>query len=380
MRKAAAARVFALLSAVMLLLGTGCGSSGGDNDDNRIRVAMISDYGGIDDRSFNQTTYEAEKGFCTDRGIDYTYFKPEGDSDAERVAMIDMAAAQRYNVILLPGYAFAEPLAEAAEMYPDIKFIGLDISESDLAAAAGTEHYSKDNVYSAVYKEQLSGFMAGYMAVKQGYTELGFLGGMAVPGVKRAGFGFVQGCDAAAGELGTEVHLKYSYSNSFVGDADITAAMDMWYSDKTEIVFACGGGIYTSVAEAAKKTGGKIIGVDTDQSEIIDSVYGDGITVTSAMKGLGETVRTVLGAICDGRWDDFKGRNESLGVVSADEPSANYVQLPEDSTQWSDRFTKEDYRELLEKLMNGEMQVSDDISTDIPQVKSIRVDFQDSIK
>ena len=137
--------------------------------------------------------------------------------------------------------------------------------------------------------------MAGYAAVKLGYKNLGFLGGMAVPAVIRFGYGFVQGADAAAAELGlTDVEVKYAYGNQFYGDADITAAMDTWYQDGTEVVFACGGGIYTSAAEAAAKVGAKVIGVDTDQSAVINGAYGEGLTVTSAMKGLAPTDKGYL--------------------------------------------------------------------------------------
>ena len=161
-----------------------------------IRVAMITDYGDITDQSFNQTTYEAAKAYCEANGIDFTYYKPAGDSTAERVAMVEKAADEDYNVIIMPGYAFGETIAEVQGDYPDIKFIALDVSAFDL----GTDPAS--NVYCAVYQEELCGYMAGYAAVKLGYTHLGFLGGMAVPAVVRYGFGFVQGADAAAAETG----------------------------------------------------------------------------------------------------------------------------------------------------------------------------------
>ena len=127
--------------------------------------------------------------------------------------------------------------------------------------------------------------------MKLGYTHLGFLGGMAVPAVQRYGYGFVQGADAAAAETGADVKVEYVYGNQFFGDADITAYMDTWYQTVgVEVVFACGGGIFASAAEAAAKVGGKVIGVDVDQSAIIDGGYGEGMTVTSAMKGLARCV------------------------------------------------------------------------------------------
>ena len=220
--------------------------------------------------------------------------------------------------------------------------------------------------------------MAGQAAVKLGYKKLGFLGGMAVPAVQRYGYGFVQGADDAAAELGlSDVSINYVYGGQFFGDADITAAMDTWYQGGTEVVFACGGGIFTSAAEAAQKVGGKVIGVDVDQAATIDGGYGEGMTVTSAMKGLGATVNTLLNAIMVGDWDSYAGKIESLGLVS-DTPEENYVQLPA-STQWADGFNEDAYKALVADLHSGAITVSSDISAD-PSAENVELSFQGSLK
>ena len=325
-----------------------------------MKVAMITDYGDITDQSFNQTTYEACNEFCTANSVEFTYYKPAGDSTAERVAMVDAAVAEGYNVVVMPGYAFAETIKETAEMYPDVTFIALDVGEGDL----GADYTVPSNVYCAVYQEELCGYMAGYAAVKLGYTHLGVLGGMAVPAVQRFGYGFVQGADAAAVEMGIadQVVMEYAYGNQFFGDADITAYMDNWYQTLgVEVVFACGGGIYTSAAEAAAKVGGKVIGVDVDQAAIIDA-YGEGMTVTSAMKGLANTTKHLLQEVMDGNFANYGGQIETLGLVSGDDPTANYVQLPMESTQWSDSFTQDNYKALVAGMYDGTITVSNDVS------------------
>ena len=170
-------------------------------DNTEYAVAMITDYGDITDQSFNQTTYEACKAFCEDNGVEFSYFKPAGDNTADRVAMIEKAVDEGYNVIVMPGYAFGGAIVEAAPEFPDVKFIALDVAKGDLleagVAKAGESYdYNPDNwdlekyvdmsnVYCAIYQEELCGYMAGYAAVKMGYTKLGFLGGMAVPAVVR---------------------------------------------------------------------------------------------------------------------------------------------------------------------------------------------------
>ncbi|MGM9651850.1 MAG: BMP family protein [Faecousia sp.] len=353
-------------------------------DTSAWHVAMITDYGDITDESFNQTTYEAGKAWCESMGVDFTYYKPTDDSTEARVASIDQAVADGYNVLLMPGFAFAGAIVETAETYPDVYYIALDVGEYDLQDAAGTvddwSYVYPANVFSAVYQEELAGYMAGYAAVKLGYTELGFLGGMAVPAVVRYGYGFVQGADAAAAETGATVNMKYVYGNQFFGDADITAYMDTWYAAGTQCVFACGGGIYTSAAEAAAKVdGAKVIGVDVDQAAIIDA-YGEGMTVTSAMKGLGATVNTLLEElIVNDNWAEYSGKVTTLGLVSADDPTLNYVQLPLESTQWADGFTQDDYVALVGQMFDGTIAVSNDTESE-PAVTTITVDYQGNIK
>ncbi len=365
------------------------------------KVAMITDYGDITDQSFNQTTYEACKAFCEANGIEFNYFKPAGDNTADRVAMIEKAADEGFNVIVMPGYAFGGAIVEAAPQFKDVKFIALDVAKGDLletavANAGETYDYNPDNwelekyvdmsnVYCAVYQEELCGYMAGYAAVKLGYKNLGFLGGMAVPAVVRYGYGFVQGVDAAAADMGlTDVKLNYIYGGQFFGDADITAVMDTWYANGTEVVFACGGGIYTSAVDAAKKVNAKVIGVDVDQAGVIANYAGvDGMTVTSAMKGLyPATYDTLNDVIINGNWANYAGKIATLGLVSADDPTLNYVQIPMESTQWVDgAFTQDDYKAMVAAMFNGELTVSNDTSkaaSDFATV--ITVDDQGAIK
>ena len=402
-----------LLSLAMVLALVACGQKDPtpdtpdtpDDPQTKVeyKVAMITDYGDITDQSFNQTTYEACKAFAEDNSIEFSYFKPAGDNTADRVAMIEKAVDEGFNVIVMPGYAFGGAIVEAAPEFPDVKFIALDVAAGDLletavAKAGETYDYTPENwdlnkyvdmsnVYCAVYQEELCGYMAGYAAVKLGYKNLGFLGGMSVPAVVRYGYGFVQGVDAAAADLGlTDVKVNYIYGGQFFGDADITAVMDTWYQGGTEVVFACGGGIYTSAVDAAKKVGAKVIGVDVDQAGVIAKYAGvDGMTVTSAMKGLyPATYDTLTDVIVNGNWDKYVGKIATLGLVSGTDPEANYVQIPMgDGTQWSDSFTQDDYQAMVKDMFDGKITVSNNTSSDVSAADFatvITVDDQGSIK
>ena len=328
--------------------------------------------------------------YCEENHIDYTYKKPDGDTDYARIAMVDVAVAEGYNIIILPGYTFAATLVEVTYKYPDIKFIALDMTAGDIIAAAvggiyysnpdaytASDYYNTGNTYCAVYREEIPGYMAGYTAVRLGYRKLGYLGGQAVPAVMRFGYGYLQGIDAAAKDLGVtdEIEVQYAYGGQFYGSTEITAVMDTWFTRGTEIVFACGGGIFTSAAEAAAKVNGKIIGVDSDQSGIIDA-YGKGMTVTSAMKGLGATVKAMLNSIIfDNTWDEHVGKIENLGLVSGTDMSVNYVGLPEETTLWNDDFTVDDYHELVNKIYTGENTVDSSIDK-VPDV-SVKVNMRE---
>ena len=402
-----------LLSLAMVLALVACGQKDPtpdtpdtpDDPQTKVeyKVAMITDYGDITDQSFNQTTYEACKAFAEDNSIEFSYFKPAGDNTADRGAMIEKAVDEGFNVIVMPGYAFGGAIVEAAPEFPDVKFIALDVAAGDLletavAKAGETYDYTPENwdlnkyvdmsnVYCAVYQEELCGYMAGYAAVKLGYKNLGFLGGMSVPAVVRYGYGFVQGVDAAAADLGlTDVKVNYIYGGQFFGDADITAVMDTWYQGGTEVVFACGGGIYTSAVDAAKKVGAKVIGVDVDQAGVIAKYAGvDGMTVTSAMKGLyPATYDTLTDVIVNGNWDKYVGKIATLGLVSGTDPEANYVQIPMgDGTQWSDSFTQDDYKAMVKDMFDGKITVSNNTSSDVSAADFatvITVDDQGSIK
>ena len=414
-----------ILALVMALSLVACGGGNTNTDDNQntdgndtpdattYKVAMITDYGDITDQSFNQTTYEACKEYCEAGSLDFKYFKPVGDSTADRVAMIESAIDEGFNIIVMPGYAFGGAIVEAAPKYKDVKFVALDVSKGDyleagVGAAGETYDYNPDNwdlatyvdmsnVYCAIYQEELCGYMAGYAAVKLGYKNLGFLGGMAVPAVVRYGYGFVQGVDAAAAELKlTDVKVNYVYGGQFFGDADITAKMDTWYAGGTQVVFACGGGIYTSAVDAAKKVeGAKVIGVDVDQAGVIanyaagegaDQATIDGykaLTVTSAMKGLyPATYDTLTDVIINGNWANYAGKIATLGLVSADDPALNYVQIPMESTQWADgAFTQDDYKALVKAMFDGTLTVSNDITKAAKDFATvITVDEQGQIK
>ena len=318
-------------------------SSAAEGGEKIVKVALTCDTGTIDDESFNQACWTAVSGYM---GDDCQYYIPEADaSDEDRETMIRQAVNDGADVIVCVGYLYGASLAWAAAQYPDVKLIAVDVTQGDI----GTDTIPA-NCYCITFKEEQAGYLAGYAIAKDGKTKLGFLGGMAVPAVIRYGYGFVQGADAAAQELGQNIEINYFYGGQFYGDANITSRMEGWYSNGTQVVFACGGGIYTSAVEAALKNNGYVIGVDVDQNYIgangvADGTYAYNPFITSAMKGLSEAVNTALA--------DIAASNDNFGLEDGD-----YIGLPTADDSWNfETFTKDEYETVKEKIKSGEITV-----------------------
>ena len=326
-------------------------SGAADGAEKIAKVALACDTGTIDDESFNQACWTAVSSYMGDNCQNYI---PDSDaSDEDRETMIRQAVNDGADVIVCVGYLYGASLAWAADQYPDVKFIAIDVTQGDI----GTDAIPA-NCYCITFKEEQAGYLAGYAIAKDGKTKLGFLGGMAVPAVIRYGYGFVQGADAAAAELGQNIEINYFYGGQFYGDANITSRMEGWYSNGTQVVFACGGGIYTSAVEAALKNNGYVIGVDVDQNYIgangvADGTYAYNPFITSAMKGLSEAVNTALADIDAGSWDDIAGSNGNFGLEDGD-----YIGLPTDADSWNfESFTTDEYEEVKGKIKSGEITV-----------------------
>lgn len=333
-------------------------------------VALVTDVGNIDDHSFNQATWEGCKDFSLESNIGTTYYRPSGDSTSERVESIENAIDAGAKVIVMPGYLFNSSIKLVQDEYPEVAFLGIDVDNSDDDNGYVPYEFS-DNVTSIKYEEDQAGFLAGYAAVADGYRKLGFCGGMAVPAVVKYGQGFIKGADYAAGVLGLEdgaVEMEYWYSGTFAPDDDIVTKVGGWYSTGTEVVFSCGGGIYSSVVQAAENENStlgtddkKVIGVDVDQHEDSDLI------ITSAMKNLRGSVSSYLTALYanDMAWGTIDG-NETAGAIVTKGVETESVGLPTDEESWlMENFTVEEYNTLYAKLESGEISGDVDDETNL---------------
>ena len=329
-------------------------------------VAFVTDVGNIDDQSFNQYTWQGVQDFCAANGLNANYYRPTEDSDAARLEQMDNAVNDGAKAIVVAGYLFGTSVAEAQAKYPDVQFLALDVATADLSADGSVAPAA--NTALITYKEEQAGYLAGYAAVTDGYKELGFLGGMAVPAVIRYGYGFVQGAEAAAQELGvTDVNIKYWYSGGFAATDEVKNKMDGWYSEGTEVVFACGGPVCQSCDAAAQANGGKMIGVDVDQSGQFDTV------ITSAMKALANSVNVALTDAMNNDWKFSEAYSAKQTVLGAAE---DCVGLPMETSKFTN-FTQEQYDALYTAIVDGTLVVDDSCDAEVhPATSNVTVDYQ----
>ena len=333
-------------------------SSGGSE------LALITDLGTIDDKSFNQGSWEGLVQYAEENNITHKYYQPTEQSNDAYLSAIELAVKGGAKVIVTPGYLFEVPVYMAQETYPDVHFVLVDGTPNN-GDEDNFDNTINDNAVGILYAEEQAGFLAGYAAVKDGMTNLGFMGGMAVPAVVRFGYGFVQGADAAAEELGIDsVSVKYHYTGDFVATPEAQTMAASWYNSGVEAIFACGGAVGNSVMAAAEEAGAKVIGVDVDQSSESPTV------ITSAMKGLKASVYSAI--------SDYYAGNFPGGQVQVFDASTDGVGLPMDTSKF-DTFSQEDYDAIFAKLADGSVTIQKDtdvdsasaITTNIVQVEEI---------
>ncbi len=337
------------------------------SSDGKYQVAFVTDVGQLKDKSFNQGTFDGVKLYANANGLSYKYYQPANGSEAtddDRYDAMKAAVDGGAEVVVCAGYLQEAALRKAALEFPDTPFVFIDgypiqekATEYDEATGEALPNDSPilANVAGISFQEEQAGYLAGYAAVKDGFTKLGFSGGGGGTNDAccRFGYGYVQGANAAASEMDVTVDMNYSweYGATFSASTELQTMINGWYSNGTEIVFACGGAMFQSIVAAASANDGYVIGVDVDQSGESDYV------VTSAMKGLSDAVQWAVGHVYDGTFSEIGGTGTSLGVKD------NAVALPTAADSWRfETFTVEEYEALYQQMLDGTLVVDNDFS------------------
>lgn len=318
----------------------------GCNTTPQYEIALITDHGPVDDRSFNQGSWEGVEAYATEHKISYKYYRPSENSGSARLEAIRLAVEAGAKVVVTPGFAFAESVFLAQSEFPDVKFILLDAQPSkDGTTLVGP------NTVSIFYAEEQSGFLAGYAAVKNGFTKLGYMGGVGVPAVIRFGIGFIQGAEYAAVENNVDVTVQYKHLGNFNALPEHKTLASSWYNSGTQLIFVAAGAAINNVISAAEETTGKfVMGANVDQQTLSN------VILTSALKRLKESVYQMLAAYYA---NDFQG-GKTLTLKAADDG----VGLTDDFSRYQS-FTKAQYDAVYLKLVNGTINVTADHTINI---------------
>ena len=326
--------------------------------DGKYQVAFITDVGQLKDKSFNQGTYDGVKLYANANGKSYKYYQPANGNEAtddDRIDAMKLACDNGAEIVVAAGFMQGTALTAAATAYPDVHFVFID------GWALGLE-----NVAAIAFAEHQSGYLAGYATVMEGYTKLGFMGGGGGTNAacQRFGYGFLQGAEAAAAELDVTVDMNYSwaYGASFSASPELQAMATGWYTNGTEVIFACGGSMFQSIAAAASTEDGLVVGVDVDQS------FESPAVITSAMKGLADAGQWAIAKHFDGNWADISDKTTSLGAAD------NAVGLP--TATWSlTGWTVADYEAMFAKVVSGELVISDELVTAPESTAHVNVNY-----
>ena len=343
----------AIISIIILIFSLSCGDKSSNYE-----LALITDMGSIDDKSFNQGSWEGLKKYAEEKNITYKYYKPAAKDTDSKIDSILLAVAAGAKLVVTPGFLFEPAIYKAQDEYPEVNFVILDGTPQD---GTYTDFRIEKNVYSVLYAEEEAGFLAGYGIVKEGYTNLGVMGGMAEPAVIRFCYGFVQGANYAAKELGMkagDVKIDYTYIGVYDPTPEVQTTAASWFINGVQVIFAPAGAAANSVMAAAEQNNGLVIGVDVDQS-------GDSPTViTSAMKMIGESVYNAI--------DDFYNGNFPGGQSVVLDAKVNGIGLPMETSRFT-KFTKSDYDSIYQKLVDGSVKVLKD--TDAKDANQLPLDI-----
>ena len=318
-------------------------------------LALVIDVGTIDDKSFNQGSWEGLEKYSKESGVPCKYYKSAEATTDSFIETIELAIEGGAKTVVCPGFLFEEPIYKVQTEHPDVHFILVDGEPHD----ADGNYQTAENTMPILYEEDQAGFLAGYAAVKDGYTKLGFMGGLALPAVIRYGYGFLAGANYAAEEMKIDnVDVTYYYTGSFDATPEAQTMAASWYQAGTEVIFACGGSVGNSVMAAAEASNGKVIGVDVDQSSESDTV------ITSAMKMLSNSVYDAAKSVYDG---SFKG-----GETTTFDAVNDGVGLPMDSSKFK-TFTQEDYDSVYEAIVAGKITIENDTDKEISDLGLTKV-------
>jgi basic membrane protein A and related proteins len=344
--------VIALLAGLLAACGGNGGNKAGDGAD--FKVGMVTDAGTIDDKSFNQGTWEGVVKATEELKLEHKYLKPAGTTEADYTKEIGNLYDAGFKFIVTPGFKFETAIFKSQDKYTDAKFVILDGAphSGDFNAVV------KDNTVSIFFAEHESGYVAGVAtAVQLKEGDVGFIGGMEIPAVQKFNWGFQQGVAYANENLGTNITIKAEnviYQGTFDNVAAGSQLAAQMYDSGVKAIFAAAGGVGVGVINEAKTRAAAgqdvwVVGVDVDQFEDGKMENGKSIVLTSAMKKIDIATYDIIVAESKGEFPGgstltFDAKNDGIG-------------LPVENPNLSDDAVKA-AKDVFDKLKSGDITVA----------------------
>ncbi len=346
-------KILSLLVVTILVLA-GCSGEPAEKS----KIGFVTDTGGINDKSFNQGTYEGIQKYASENDMPDPIYIESKEASQYEANLTKMA--QDTEVVVAAGYPFEVPIYNVAKANPDTNFVLID---GEPRESVDGEAVELDNVSSYMFKEQEAGYLVGYIAGKTTKTDhVGFIGGIESPPVQRFGFGYIEGVNDA----NPDAVVEYQYAGSFDDTAKGKQLADIMYGQGADIVFSCAGGVNAGIIQSAVEKSQKgeevwVIGVDRDMYE--DGKYQDSegndqsVILTSAVKEVGVAAAEGVASHFDG---NFKSGVQTLGLEEEG------VGIPDENPNLEDDIAKEAIEATEKRIEKGALPTkSEEVDVDI---------------
>jgi basic membrane lipoprotein len=312
--------------------------------EDAVSVTMVTDFGGINDKSFNQSTYEGLQRADKDGKATFDYIESHKEDDY--VPNLESALDSESDVVLTVGYALFPATDEAADDNPEQNYVIIDNKNLN----------DRDNLLGVTFADHENSFLAGYIAgMTSNSNKVGFVGGQKSEVIDRFEYGYRAGVAQAAKDKDEDIDVIVQYANSYSDQAAGKNIANKMYQDGADVVFHAAGGVGIGVIEAAKENDKWVIGVDRDQSdEAPDNM------LVSTVKGVDEAVNNVIDEYAKG---NFKAGNEEFTLADGDAVTIAYPK----TNDLVSKETKDKVEEIRKDIVDGKIKVPENEKEAIEQ-------------
>ena len=333
------------MAGIAALIWTGCGKSAESG-----KIAMITDGKSAEDGGINQEIWQGIQQYAAESGRQAEAYQPQQETLPSYEQTIDKAVSDGAEIIVCAGENFENAVYDMQRIERDVRFVLLD----GIPENGGGDQHIRGNTSCVQPDRAEAGFLAGYAAVKEGYTSLGFLGGEENVFNIRYGSGYLQGANQAAADLGLEagqVTVRYHFLESNSVSPDLLQEIRGWYEEGCQIVYACGSAPEALAQKAAESSGGKVI------SSASDGAASSSAVLTSTGTDYGQTAYRALKKIEEGKLPG--GKVTVVGLVE------ECVALRMENAGFS-VFSQTEYDLLIQRITDGEIRITEqDVTQDL---------------